>query len=114
MEEWLKHHSGAIVHATPVRTYRIIEVLHLFLLHHGCTLEQVNENEAILTYPPGTTRQELYPRTSDIRYRVMLPDGIELREIDTRRHGGLILLQVVVDERTEPELEKYLEQGAGL
>jgi hypothetical protein len=60
------------------------EYAHDFLRRHGCQIQQVGETN-IIVYPAGTTRQLVYPITTDTRYRVRLPDGIEMREV----HGKL-------------------------
>lgn len=41
---------------------------------HGCLLEESNTC-LWLTYPAGTTYEELYPRVHTTRYLVTLPDG---------------------------------------
>ena len=52
----------------------------------GCTVEEtgtVGEGgylEIRISYPPGTTRVFLFPTVICERYRVMLPNGSELRE----------------------------------
>jgi len=53
------------------------------MLKHGCTLEE-HPNECIIIFPEGTTKTEIYPRTMQSRYRIILPDGYELREIYDR------------------------------
>jgi hypothetical protein len=46
---------------------------------HGCTLEE-RPDKCIIFFPEGTTKTEIYPRTMQSRYRIVLPDGYELRE----------------------------------
>jgi hypothetical protein len=91
--------------------------IRLFLQHHGCTVEPISQLEVRLIYPAGSTRQELYLRTFEGRYRVLLPDGIELREVDPRgRVSNVPMVSVIIDARSEPELEYYLayvEQNKG-
>ncbi|MDQ2888421.1 MAG: hypothetical protein M3Y39_20340 [Chloroflexota bacterium] len=106
---WLD--GGVIVAATPVNVLHIGEVVHTFLHNHGCVIEPISRQEDRLIYPVGSTRQQLYPLTSDIRYKVLLPDGIELREIDRRGHQqSSLLVSVVIDERSQAELEHYITQ----
>ena len=50
---------------------------------HGCTIEE-RPNKCIIFFPEGTTRTEIYPRTMQSRYRILLPDGYELREMYDR------------------------------
>src|SRR6266852_4810629 len=47
---------------------------------HGCTLEE-HPDKCIIIFPEGTTKTEIYPRTLQSRYRIVLPGGYELREI---------------------------------
>lgn len=58
----------------------ISEQASTFLLLHGCQINHQPESTTI-QYPQGTTRQILYPVTRDERYRVMLPDKTEIREV---------------------------------
>ncbi len=46
-----------------------------------------------VTFPEGTTQQEMYPRGSDARFLVVLPDGLVLLLID--HEGSYRLSQVV-------------------
>jgi hypothetical protein len=50
---------------------------------HGCKLEE-HPDECIVFFPEGTTKIEIYPRTRHPRYRIVLPDGYELREVYDR------------------------------
>ena len=103
--------GGEIVAATPLKVLHIGKVLRRFLLNHGCTIEVVDWQKDFLTYPEGSTRRELFPRTIDIRYQVLLPDSIELREVEPRGHiVNIPMVSVIVDARSQPELEAYLAQ----
>jgi hypothetical protein len=60
---------------------------------HGCRLEE-HPNECIIFFPEGTTKTEIYPRTRQARYRIILPDGYELREVyDLYREISLLAYQ---------------------
>ena len=50
---------------------------------HGCVLEE-HPQECIIFFPEGTTRTEIYPRTTQSRYCIVLPDGYELLEMYDR------------------------------
>jgi hypothetical protein len=54
-----------------------------FLVEHGCTLTDAGNNATMVSYPNGTTRQELLPpnKVPGINYRVKFPHGFELREV---------------------------------
>jgi hypothetical protein len=77
---------------TPLTQVRIpplrqeqIEFATSCLSAHSCTLD-VGCESILLTFPPGTTKQELYPRINDTRYRVTFPDGWEIR-LTEHRHS---------------------------
>ena len=60
---------------------------------HGCKLEE-HPSECIIFFPEGTTKTEIYPRTRQARYRIVLPDGYELREVyDPYREISLLAYQ---------------------
>lgn len=109
MHELEKLSGGPIEVATPITMVHPGEVVRLFLQHHGCIIESISQSIARLIYPAGSTRQELYLRTFESRYRVLLPDGIELREVEPRgRVSNVPMVSVIVDAHSEPELEYYL------
>jgi len=120
MAERLKHYGNSIpVRATPIISGPLLPVAARLLEKEGCTITLIaGGTQTAIEYPPGTTRQELYPRTTDIRYRVMLPGGRELREVDRRgraEYGSLISLQIVVTpeelERLEREARQKIQHG---
>jgi hypothetical protein len=54
------------------------------LLQHGCTMHEKRNEETLITFPEGTKRQTIWPRTISERYRILLPDGLELRQVEDR------------------------------
>ena len=53
------------------------------LEQHGCTVEASGEIWTI-TFPAGTTRQEIFPRAMEMRCEISLPDGYQLFEVIKR------------------------------
>ena len=78
------------------------------LLNHGCTIDG-NGPECTVIFPEGTTRAEIYPRTYQTRFRLVLPDGAELREVDVREDRNY--LQIVLDSLPSEEQEHLKRQG---
>lgn len=65
------------------------------LLLHGCAIrneEEEGKPHCTVIFPAGTTRTELYPRAMEARFRVVLPDGLELREVDSREERTRLFL----------------------
>jgi hypothetical protein len=51
------------------------------ILKHSCRIEEQESLEkCIIFFPEGTTKTEIFPRTTHPRYQIKLPDGYELRE----------------------------------
>ncbi|MGB8343550.1 MAG: hypothetical protein WCD86_01635 [Ktedonobacteraceae bacterium] len=50
---------------------------------HGCVFER-READLIITFPPGTTRTEIWPRVWSERYTLCLPDGYCVRQVVMR------------------------------
>ncbi len=59
---------------------------------HDCNIVESLES-VVIHFPAGTTSQELHPRTTDTRYRLMLPDKTELYLVD---RGGTYSLAIVL------------------
>jgi hypothetical protein len=74
---------------------------------HGCKIDKrPEENKATIKFPEGTTAQELFPRTSMQRNKILLPDGWCLMEILNPFNGISRLMEVPPEEidklQTEP------------
>ena len=67
--------------------WRLIPEAGEILLQHGCTMDEKGHEETLITFPEGTLRQEIWPRTANERYRILLPDGQELRQVFDRFQG---------------------------
>jgi hypothetical protein len=70
------------------------------LLMHGCTLGEDEYGETVI-FPEDTTRTLLLSRTGRAtnRYRIQLPDGLELREVlDDEGRGKSWLLLILSQE----------------
>jgi hypothetical protein len=98
----------------PAETFSITraescEGAHAFLRRHGCQIQQVGQTDRII-YPAGNTRQLLYPTTHAERYRVYLPDGVELREVHERFGLNNLLLPREALEREMAELSSHNQE----
>ena len=78
------------------------ERVDIFLRLHGCEIRHGPETDTLI-YPGGTTRQRIYPRITEDRFRVRLPDGIELREVWRCFGPNNLLLPREAVEREVPE-----------
>ena len=63
---------------------RLIPEARDILLQHGCTMHDRGKEETVVTFPANTVRQLIWPRTVSERYRILLPDGQELRQVFDR------------------------------
>ena len=69
------------------------------LLVHGCTFGVHEEYGETIQFPEGTTRTLLHGREArpTNRYRIQLPDGLELREVLDDEGKGKSWLMLVLD-----------------
>lgn len=74
------------------------------LLDHGCTLQKQG-NEYIVTFPEGSTRTLLYPHVLNSRYRIILPDGVELRQV-ADRFQQKNFLDIVIDSLPDKNVHR--------
>ncbi|MBA2679536.1 MAG: hypothetical protein H0U76_14210 [Ktedonobacteraceae bacterium] len=75
------------------------------LLAHGCSFGMHEYGETVI-FPEGTTRTMLLTRTGQPtnRYRLLFPDGVELREVfDDESRGKSWLLLVLSQESMQEE-----------
>ena len=86
--------NGPVKPITQVKTRIEVELVRVVLTQHGCRIEGQGP-ECTVLFPEGTTRQELYPRTYESRFRILLPDGFELRMTETRT--GKNWLSIIID-----------------
>jgi hypothetical protein len=66
----------------------IPEALQIICQH--CQVEE-HGTYCVVHFPEGTTRQEIYPRTWNARYLLLLPDGYRLREMFDRNLDQSVL-----------------------
>ncbi|GCE11070.1 hypothetical protein [Tengunoibacter tsumagoiensis] len=60
----------------PAYEERVKAILH----HHNCYLE-VRDEYCIITFPPGTTTEQLWGNATCDRNKIVLPDGYDLLEM---------------------------------
>jgi hypothetical protein len=92
--------------ARSLRLKSLLEAAEALLKEAGCEIVRVKgTTDKIINYPLGTTRQELFPRTLESRFRVLLPGGLELREVASRTNGcvGLSIVQETLPPRAAGE-----------
>jgi hypothetical protein len=91
--------------------FSLAEAWKQVLLIHGCTFGVHKEYGEIIQFPEGTTRTLLYSRAlqSTNQYRILLPDGLELREVlDDEGTGKSWLLLVLSQELLENAQIKHV------
>jgi hypothetical protein len=74
---------------------------------HGCKIDKdPKENKASITFPEGTTKEEIFPRTGMEKNKIVLPDGWCLLEVFNHYNGISKLSEVPPEEveklQTEP------------
>jgi hypothetical protein len=74
------------------------------LLTHGCTFGESEYGETVI-FPEGTIRTMLLTRTGQPtnRYRLLFPDGVELREVLDDESGGKSWLLLVLSQKLMQE-----------
>ena len=65
----------------------------------GCKIIPCNNDLSIVLYPTYATRQELYPRRGEPRYRLVFPDGSELEEVQSSHHNAVALSATSLEEK---------------
>jgi len=50
---------------------------------YGCEIVE-HADYCVVTFPEGTRRAEIFPRLYNERYTIMLPDGLQIREMFDR------------------------------
>jgi hypothetical protein len=72
---------------------RTIEIsVSQLLEEHGCTIKK-EEGAFTVTFPVGTWKKELFPRTACERYCITLPDGFQmLQDYEPMRDLNLLFL----------------------
>ena len=89
-----------------LRLKGLLEAAEALLNDAGCEIVRAKgTTDILLTYPAGTTRQELFGRSWESRFRVQLPSGLELREAASRDRGcvALFILAETVPQRAAGE-----------
>ena len=77
----------------PLITFPFPDEQKQILLNHGCTF--VEGNVWTVFFPQGTTRKKLYEDSACLLgettyYRILLPDGLEMREIATTNETTIL------------------------
>lgn len=83
---------------SPAQTIRQIKTTALdphvrsMLTAYECTIVDEKGKGYTVILPEGTTRTELFPRTIEARFRIRLPGGLELRQIDNRQERSSLFI----------------------
>lgn len=77
------------------------------LLRAGCAVD-VHITHSVVSFPVGTTREELFPRMSNARYKLTLPDGSVLQEHCNRFTAQSLLL--LPRTLCHPEEQEHLHE----
>ena len=72
------------------------------MIEHGCMVLDQPDGKCVITFPEGTYEHEIFPRTLCERYRILLPDGFEMREVYDR-FQEISQLYIVVQEQNSPQ-----------
>ncbi len=92
--------------AKSLRLKGLMEAAEALLKEAGCEIVRVKgTTDILLNYPVGTTRQELFGRSMESRFRVQLPSGLALQEATSRDRGcvGLFIFAETVPARAAGE-----------
>jgi hypothetical protein len=91
---------------TPPFTQSFAEVLTKIFASHGIQVK-IEIGCYIVTFPEGTYKTEMLPRTHDEKYKIVLPDKFELLEI-RRLFAEYSYLQIDTDQLS-PEQQSALK-----
>jgi len=83
---------ASLKHSEPITELQVslfldawMEAVQEVLQKHGCSMQiKENEDSCIITFPEGSIKTEILPRTTNCRYTIRLPDGTELMQIQER------------------------------
>ena len=73
--------DGLFQDITTITLRRLVPAARDLLVQQGCTLREMGQEETLITFPANTQRQRIWPTTISERYRIMLPNGQELRQV---------------------------------
>ena len=90
--------DGTFQDIQTVTLTRLVPEARALLIQHGCTMRELKKEETLITFPSGTQRQTIWPRTVSEHYRILLPDGQELRQVSDRMNQGNQLFLVLASE----------------
>ena len=99
---------GPMQQAISCVVYKVIEEARVILEVWGCQfLPGEFLFQQVILYPKGTTRQYCYPTTLDFRYRIILPNGRRLEEVENRlATGGIRSVYICTKEdgKLDPDM----------